>query len=64
MTDQKDTRPALLILHADGHIELPTARTHREALAIMNLIAKAAEALHERLLDAPLQAPPPPEDVP
>ena len=64
MTDPKDTRPALLILHADGHIELPTARTHREALAIMSIIGKAAEALHERLLDVPLQAPPPPEVAP
>ena len=54
----------LLTLHADGRIELPTARTHRDALAIMNIITKAAEALHEHLLDTPLQAAPSTEDTP
>lgn len=44
----------VLILRADGSIEMPTARTYGQALAIMAVIERAAQAVREQAFAQPM----------
>ena len=59
MGDANDTRPALLILHADGSVETPGVKTYGELLARLNVIEKLAQRVRAQLMNAPL--PPAPD---
>ena len=53
-TDSNAEARALLTLRANGHIEMPEAQTYRQALALMNIIERAAQTLREKALDQSL----------
>jgi hypothetical protein len=58
MGDQNDTRPALLILHADGSVETPGVKTYGELLARLNVCEQMAARIRQQMLGAPLPSAP------
>ena len=48
----------ILILYADGRIEIPGAQTYGQALGVMAIIERAAQGLRDKALAQPLQVAP------